>query len=416
MSTAPKHKRRAKKERTALVEVIKLEQKDQIVKLKATGTVIPARSLKLNARVSGHVISINPLFEPGSRVAAGTVLLTLDKDDFKLAVTRSEVALAKAQELLRQAGADLITAEYQYKLELGQQDIAAYEWERIEDKSVASELDKELTLRKPHLKNALAKIEVAKSKVKTAKVGIADAEALLRLAKLNLERTEIKAPFDAVISTRTVNVGMVVSSQTSLGELIGTDESWVEVSLPVNSLQWVAIPDKKQRGSFAHVSLSGNNGSDISWNGEVIGLRPALEENGRRARVLVSVKEPFAGDNPLLLGSFVNVSIEGKVLNNIFPIPRKAIHEGSVIWLVDEDSRIEFRSVRPLWSDKNTVYITDKVMPGDKLITTDIASIVPKMKVQIAGEPKKSHTMRKGGNISGKNRDGALEKRGDRHE
>jgi RND family efflux transporter MFP subunit len=443
LATAPQHKRRPQDERAAIVQTQTLQRISRSVNLSATGTVVSSRSLSLTARVEGEVIATHPNLEPGGFLKAGETLVQLDRDDYELALKRAQTTLAQAKNsltdtevkltqakglltqarsqetqseaLLTQAKADVVTAEYAYKVELGQQDVAKHEWTLVEDRDQASELDRELTLRKPHLRkaqadvdsakagvksaeaallSAQANIEIAEADVRSAEVSVAsakdtvtDAQTALEQAQLNLQRTTVTVPFDAVVLERAVALGTMVNTQTELASLVAADAFWVEVSLPQDRLSWITLPHDGQPSTEAVVRPSGAMNGQAQWQGRVIRRLPQLESTGRRARLLVEVSQPLAdGKTPLLLDSFVKVELRGPQLENVFEIPRATVHNGNEIWLRNAEGRLEVKSVDLVWSDAESVLVSEGLQAGQELITSDVASPIPGMKVALEGE------------------------------
>lgn len=360
VKTKPQARRQPPGERITQVTLMTLTSSAERIVLSANGTVAPAQRVSLKPRVSGEVVWINPRFLPGGRFDAGEELLRVDDSDYRLAVEARKAELAQA--------------ELAYSLELGQQDIAQHEWNLIEDRSAATELDEELTLRRPHLKSAEAKLESAK--------------AALERAGLDLARTRVKAPFRGVVVTRDVDIGEQVGTQTQLGTIAGTDEYWIDATVPVDQLRWIKEADADGRGgSPVRVLPGGGIRADAEWAGRVLNVKPDLESRGRLARVLVSVKDPLNGgagrsnEMPLLIGSYVRLEIEGGEAENVFRLPDAAIHDGVNVWIMSNE-RLEIRPVSLLWRGSDSVLVNDGLADGELVVVSDIAAPVPGMRLE----------------------------------
>jgi RND family efflux transporter MFP subunit len=415
LATAPTRKMRPVSERVAVVETMPLARTSRRVTVTATGTAVAARQLGLNARVSGEVVAVDPALEPGGYIAAGTVAVRLDRTDYELAVKRAEAQVAKArsslaqsESLLAQAKSELVqaesqvvTAQYSYKIELGHQDVAKHEWEMMDSKTKATALEQELTLRKPHLrkaesdvKSAEAGVAVAKAKIKSAETSIEaaratlhDGEAALEQAKLDLQRVDVKVPFDAVVLERAVSVGAEITTQTQLASLAAASPFWVEVSIPYDRLAWIKVRQGDTPGAKVVLRPSGPLAGQAEWPGEVIRRLPSLEENGRQAVLLVEVSNPLQiGRLPLLLGAFVQAEIVGPELSGVFAIPRPALRNGTEVWVRNAEGRLTVCPVVPEWANEDVVIVRDGLAEGDMLVTSDIASPVPGMQLALAGE------------------------------
>jgi multidrug resistance efflux pump len=377
-------------------------------------------------QVSGRVVEVNPSLEPGGVLPAGAVAVKLERADYELALRQAELTLATrrnaladakvalevsrhevttAQSALDQANATVMQAEASYRIELGEQDVAKYAWDMAEGREEASEQDRELALREPYLTQAKAtvasakaglasaeaKLEIAKeavttseTAVNTAKINVEEAEAGVTQARLDLARTNVSVPFDAVVAERAVSVGAQVSTGTALAVLVERAAFWVEVSIPYDRLKWIQLPKDGQPGAAATVRLGGSLADTTSWRGEVVRCLPAIEESGRKVRLLVRVPDPL-GQNaiPLLLNAFVTLDIAGPELEDVFVIPRRCIHNGNEVWVRNTEGRLAIQTIQPIWGDEDTVLIRDGVTEGDQLVTSDISSPVAGLKLAL---------------------------------
>ncbi|MFO7936203.1 MAG: efflux RND transporter periplasmic adaptor subunit [Kiritimatiellia bacterium] len=353
ISSSPEQLRQPPQERRVYVQTRKIKRQDKSVSVRATGKVVPVEKVSLTVRVTGEVVQLNQFFEPGEIIKKGDPIVNIDKADYLLAVKQAESAL--------------IEAEYKYKVEQGYQEVARHEWDLLENRESVSPLEKELTLRRPHLQKAKAEVE--------------SAETELEQAKLNLTRTSISLPFDALVVNRDISVGSQVTSQVELGVLVDASLFRVEVTLPVDRLEWIDFPSDEKTGSEVTIYAPGNLSEQVSWKGVVSRLIPRIEDQGRLAQVLIDVRDPMKGDMPLLLNSFVSVSIASRELKGVFVIPSKAVHNGDIVYTVNSDSRISFRKIKILWRGREWVLTRSGVEDGQILVTTEVPSVVPGMQV-----------------------------------
>jgi multidrug efflux pump subunit AcrA (membrane-fusion protein) len=204
-----------------------------------------------------------------------------------------------------------------------------------------------------------------------------------------MERTVITAPFNSFVKEEYIDVGQLVSPQSRIATLVGTDQFWVQVALPVERLSWITVPRNEQtEGSRAVVLQSTGSGIDISRMGRVTRLIGELDPVGRMARLLVSVDDPLGlfnnrkkKDLPLILGAYVNVELEGTMLRNIFAVPRLAIHNLDRVWLLDMDNCLAMKKVSIVWRNEDTVFISDGLKSGDRVITSSLPTPIPGMEL-----------------------------------
>ena len=373
----PKAKRRPPRSGSVLVEVMPVRHRTQRVTLRAMGTVIAAQTIRLAPRVSGDVVQVSKEFLPGGRFGAGDLILRIDPRDYQFVV--------------QQKASEVVQAERDLKLELGQQSVAKREYELLKD-AVEKE-DQELVLRKPQLK--------------TAQAALVAAQASLAKAKLDLKRTDVRAPFNAKVQSRQVNLGSQVSTGTQLAELVGTDEYWVEVSVPVDQLKWIKIPTKSgQPGSPVRIHYAAAWGPGIFRKGHVLRLATELEPQGRMAKLIASIRDPLSlapenADCPaMILGAYVRVEIDGKDLPDMVQVPRLALRDGNNLWIVSPQNTLDVRSVKIVWSGREFVYVADELREGDSLIISGLATPVQGMALRPVSAKGRGPTTRPSGPAS----------------
>lgn len=359
IATKPRVNRRPPAKMAPLVQTVAMQAEDYTFSMPAMGTVIPARKITLKVPVSGEVIYLHPEFTEGGMFAKDEKILQIDPKDYELAVQQKQKALADA--------------EYAFKLEQGQQDVARREWALLYGDQAIGEGESDLALRKPHLEKVKVEIEAAKAELEQAEV--------------NLERTTLRAPFNALVLNSYVDFGSQVSSQEKLADMVGTDAYWVQVSIPVERLKWIRVPNSdKEAGSAVKVFYRGDN----LKTGRVVRLLPDLSKEGRMARLLIEVDDPLGlhekeqKQSMLLLGEYVRVAIAGEDLRNIFRIPRTALHNDREVWVVDGEGKLAIRPVKTIWRDEETVVVRDGFSSGDLLVVSDIAAPVEGMSLRVA--------------------------------
>ncbi len=365
LKTGPTAKRAPAVRRAKLVEVTPIHFSNHRVIVKGMGTVLPAQETDLYPRVSGAIQWVNPSFMPGGRFTTNEKILQIDPADYAL--------------LIRERTSGLEQANSNLKIEQGQQNVALREFELLGE-SIQAE-DRDLILRLPQLENLQAERERAQS--------------LLDKARLDLERTKITSPFNAIIKTREVNLGEAVTPATKLATLVGTDTYWVEVLIPVNQLQWLDIPGvNATTGSEVKIYDAAAWGKDRFRVGTVIQLNGELETEGRMARLLVSVSDPLGqkattpeGKPPMLLmGAFVRVEMTGKELTHVVAIERAWLRNGDTVWLINAKNTLEIRTIEIAYRGQDQVFVSGGLEAGDRLVLTDLAAPVKGMSLRTSQE------------------------------
>jgi len=326
--------------------------------IRSLGTVEPEQDITLSPQVRGEVIVCAEAFVPGGHVKKGDVLLRIDPVDY-------ENALMQRKSDLSQAMADL-------DLELGRQNVAQQDFQYLE--GVLSEKNKALVLRKPQLDAARARVAAARAAVKQA--------------ERDLQRTTIRAPFDAHILSRNVNVGSLVSSGDNLGRLVGLETYWVVATVPVSVLRWVAVP-KDGQGEGARVQIKNRTAWDTNEyrEGRLHRLVGALEAGTRMARVLITVPDPQGmtlDAPPLMIGEFVEAEIEAAEMKDVVRLSRDYVRDNDTVWVM-ADGVLRIREADILFRDATHAYITRGLNDGDRVVTSDVSAVVDGAPLRLEG-------------------------------
>ncbi|WP_455168636.1 efflux RND transporter periplasmic adaptor subunit [Aegicerativicinus sediminis] len=352
-STEPEAKQESATKKSAmLVETVSAEYGTFIPKISGTGTVRPVEDVILSPLVAGQVIRRDPSFSPGGFVVKGEVLLQLDPSDY-----RNTLELRKSE---------LLQAKTDRHVEMGRQKVAEQDLALVNGDTLSPE-EQSLVLRKPQLQAVDATISAA--------------EASVSQAQLNLQRTTIKAPFDAHILTQNVTVGSQVSPGDNLGRLVGTDIYWVELNLPVTQLRWLHFPNNpKDLGSKVKIRSRGSWDEGAFRIGELYRQVGALDNQTRMARVLVKVEDPMGRHSDslkaphLMIGSFVEAEIEAQPISDVIRIHRDYVRTNQTVWVM-ADGKLNIRKVKILLTDSRYAYISNGLKEEEKVVITNISTV-----------------------------------------
>lgn len=366
IKTSPKASRQPPKKTIPLVKVAPIRFGNEQITVETMGTVVPTRKIELKTSVDGEVIWVHPAFSEGGHLKKGEVIVKIDPSDYRLGMIEQKAQVAQAK--------------YALALELGHQEVARREWDLISKGKTVSQADEDLALRKPHLQKAKAELEAA--------------EALLTQERRNLERTLIKAPFNAMVSEIKVDVGSNLTAQTTLATLTGTDRYWVKVSIPTDRLKWITIPGRKdQTGSNVTIYQGDNHYNSLSWQGKVVRLMGDLDPQGRMARVLVAVDDPLNLSNdlkkrqPLFMGAFVHADITGRKVSQVTRLARSNLHENNTVWVMTKAETLSVRTVSILFREVESVLVNQGILAGEQLIVSNLPAPVDGMQIRAENDP-----------------------------
>ena len=339
-----------------LVEAIPIETADLPIPVRGTGTVVAAQRVAIVPQVGGKIVAVSDQLMPGGRFAAGEVIARIEPRDHQAA--------------LDQARSNAQRAALELALEEGRNEVAEREWELLREGGTEPS---ELALRKPQL--ALAK--------QTATA----AKGALIAAELNFSRTRLRAPFNAVVLEENIDLGQVVGPGGPVATLVGTDQLWVNVSLPLAEIDLLQFASRDGTGSSATILQRLADGRQLSFAGTALQMGGTLDPTTRQAQVTVAIDRPFDQPDsplPLLPGAYVEVVFAGVTAKAVAQIPRSAVHNGDTAW-VSVDGVLTPRTVTVSGGDADTVMVQDGFRDGDLLVTSALSLPLAGTPLQIIG-------------------------------
>ncbi len=363
----PATERRPSQPKTLTVEAVKLQAQQFPVLIHTQGTVEPRTSTTLIPRVSGEVTKVSANFRPGGFFEQGDLLLSIDSIDYTLDIKSAHAMLAEAK--------------FNFQEEKAQAQQAAENWKRLGRTGKPSDL----VLHKPQLERAKAMTE--------------SAQAQLQKARLNLQRTQIKAPYAGRVLEQFVDIGQYVSPGNPLVKIFAID--YVEIRLPITEKQrgMIDLPrayrgESNQQYIGPEATISATiGGKEHTWKGRVIRTEGSVDRATRQVFVIVQVDNPYQRNNedrpPLEIGQFVKAEIKGRILNDVYAIPRSAVQGNDTIMIVDKDSRLQRKTIKVLWETQNELIIKNGLAEDEKLCTTYVPFAANNVKVRLASDTAK---------------------------
>lgn len=268
-------------------------------RVKLNGVVEARTVTSVIPQVAGRVVDVSPSFRPGATVSQGDVLFVIDPSDYELAVDRTlaEIEIARS-ELAR------LVAEGAAEREVWKSN---YPERPIPD----------LIARVPQIAAARARVY--------------SGEAARAAARLDLERTVVRAPANARILETRLDVGQVVSSNAAVGSLFSTDS--LEISVPVSADELRRIGPVEGRRAL----IAPPTGPTIE--GTVVRKAASLDERTRLGTLFIASENAAE----LTLGEFVAIEIDGIPTDNAYRLPPAALTSRDKLWVVDDGQLVERR-------------------------------------------------------------------------
>jgi len=331
-----------------MVKVREVQPDRYPIFVSAYGTIVPAKRVTIEPEVTGLVIRHHPKLNPGGRIGKGEELFAIDPTLAEISLEESKSAVARASVNLKEAQRKLAEAKRLANDSL----IPGTELATLESETLLQEAE-------------LARL----------KAGLQRSEEMLK-------RHRLYAPFNAIVLDEDVDMGQRIDPGFSAATLIGADELWIQVSLPVDQIKHVRLPSESNEGSRASIYYESGGKKQFLKNGKVIGLRGDLEREGRMARLIVSFQNepddrPSNTQIPFLIGSYVRVDIEAGELEDCLAMEQSSLRSDNKLWVVDTNNQLQIRDVELYWQMDDMVYVSNGLQPGEKLITSPLKSAVP---------------------------------------
>ena len=348
------------------VDVLKLARQPYQVNLQSYGTVQPRTQSTLIAQVFGEITAINDSLRDGGFFEKGEVLLNIDQRDYLANVKIAEATLLDAKQALAQEKARAAQA-----LE---------DWNRLGNRDEASPL----VLRKPQLLAAEARV--------------ISADSALDKARLELERTNIVAPYAGRVLTKLVDQGQVVNKNSPLAEIYAVD--LVEIRLPLRNrdLSFIDLPEDYRFGAEElvdgpRVTVRSELSRGAEWQGRVVRTESAIDDRARQLHVVAQVDDPFGvhaqGKTPLKIGQYVTAELAGRNLQDALVIPSQAIYQGGYVYVV-MDGVLRRREIDVAWQNQEEALIAGGLDGGDLLVLTPLGQVTSGVRVAISRRPRQA--------------------------
>ena len=336
-----------------LVETVPVRAVERLT-VAQTGFVRPGARLTLSAEVSGRVARVADDFRVGRRIAKGDVVVELERARFEADLRAAEARLAGARARRDSASSNV-----------GRQ-------RQLDDEGFA--VDQRLEEVETSLASAEAEAELAASE--------------LELARIALDDTRIRAPYDALVSARDVSLGQIVSPGTGVGELVMAERAEIRIGLLPRQRALLG-PEAGLVGRPVDVFPVGS--ARRVATGRISAVDPVLDPVARTLGIVVDVDDPFA-DGALKVGELVEVVVP--VPNGgrtVFEVPARALKGADRLWVVERGAAGanggELRAVDPdiVRRDGASVQLaSDGLEAGDRVLVTDIAAAVEGLAVRLA--------------------------------
>lgn len=343
MKTKKKPKRKKHGKITINVETIKPKKVNINYRINGFGRIYPVKSVTLIPEVQGKIIYVNKKFNEGGFFKKDEVILKIDDRDYKINLKIEEAKLKSLLEDLKIEEAKSISAAKELK--------TAYKLiNEIDNRSIY------IIERKPYIKKIKEEINATKERIKKA--------------KLDLNRTVIRAPFNCIITKKYVDLGGYVSPGIKIADIVLSGNYYVRGNIVLSDLKYL-----KDKNASAYVYFQNGN----LMKARLKYIEKELDKKGMMVKVILYLIPK--NDNNVFLYDYVTFDIIGKELKNIFRIDRRGLRENDTVWLV-ENGYLKIKKVNIIFKDLKYAYTFD-LNENDEIIITNLSSVTDGIKVKV---------------------------------
>ncbi|MEM0968270.1 MAG: efflux RND transporter periplasmic adaptor subunit, partial [Verrucomicrobiota bacterium] len=293
----------------------------------------------LSVGVQGQVLSTHDRFFVGEVFPAGSELLRIDPVEYETAVSVAQAEVASRETLLLQ--------------EKAAASVARADWKRL-GRGTATPL----VLREPQIEEATRNLEAAKAR--------------LNQAEVNLRRTSVKVPFQALITAKEAEIGQYVMPGTAVATLQAIDVAEVRLPIRREDLRFLQLPrGMEEEGITSPVTVRARGDT---YEGRIVRTENVIDEATGSLYVVVEVPDPYrrasdSSQSPLRIGEFVEATFQGRPVSGVVSVPRTALRRSEEVVLADEEGMLSLRQVEQVFGTAEAVWVRG-LRTGDRLVLT----------------------------------------------
>ncbi len=278
--------------------------------INATSNLVAENEVQVLAETEGRVEEL--LIEEGQQVTKGQLLAALVRDDEQIAYEKAEVRLANAKSAFDRAQ------------RLGKQGLVTQE-----------DLDKAT------MEHRVAQQELAE-------------------AEWNLNKTEIRAPFDGRVTTRNITLGQHVRPGDELFTVTDFDPLISRIFLPEKDIIGL------EEGRSVRITLKSDD--SIEFDGRIRQISPVVDTSTGTVKLTLEAIQPPPGVRP---GGFVKIAIVRETHPDAILLPREAVIrelQSAHVFVVREDQTAERRDVTLGMEEGDHLEVTSGLESGDVVV------------------------------------------------
>ncbi len=343
-----------------VVQVAQMQVLEGGIPIKANGFVQAAKTLDIAAQTGGRIVELHPAIDQRANFSRGDVLFRLDD--------------RQAQASLAQLTANRESAVAQRGL-------------------VATQLERTRALRERGIV-AQDQLDQLQTQMQEVEASVRSIAASVRAAEESLVDTVVTAPFDGRVQEKLAELGSVIGQGAPVARIYSSGEIEVEVSLREDEASLIpGLFTDPQASGVVEASFSDRR---YRWEADIARVERQINDQTRTIDVTLALRNPDNGQPvghvgepiPALINTYATVELAAPQRQTTFVVPASSVRGGNRVWLV-RDGALQIVDVDVVHREGPETYvIADGVVQGMMLITSQLASAIDGMPVDVtAGAP-----------------------------
>ena len=391
------------------VRVIEVQPTVFVPRALGYGYVEPGSVWQAVAEVAGKIVYRHPDLERGRVLEAGTLLFRIDPTDYRLAVARIESNLDSVAAQLAEIGIREENTKSSLAIERRSVELAEDDLKRKQalfargNASQASVDEAEISVlnQRQKIQDLENQLNLIPAERRVLEADRALQRAELQEAEADLERTEIRLPFDARIAEVEVEAQEFVGVNDALAEADSIDVAEVTVQMAIDHARPL-VPRGTALGSLSPEQLSRvprrwgleaevrlrTGDLTAAWDARFDRVSDTVDPQTRTLGLIVAVDEPYGkiipGERPpLVKNMYVEVELRSKARPDRIVVPRAAIHRNPngdpVVYIAGGHDRLVVRPVMLGPAQSDFVVVASGLSGGERVVVSDLLPAIEGM-------------------------------------